>query len=187
MLAPVGGIPLAWPSTRPLGWQSTPTRASKHRRTTKQQQQQQQQQRQRQTSYSSTAARHTSHHRSNAQPNYYNPSRGWQALKRWLPVLTSPMRCCCFDLFLHTKQGAPKQKAVVIFSRSSKSTHRSKTICPLMNKSSSCGGKHPSLLPSSLILPRIFGSKRPLCPILDVRWYVALCWNSRLASFFQKR
>ena len=110
-----------------------------------------------------------------------------QELKPWLQALTSPVRCCCYDFFLHTKQGAPKQKAVVIFSRSSKSTHRSKTICPLMNKSSSCGGKHPSLIPRSLIFPRIFCRKRPLCPVLDVRRYVAICWNSRLASFLQKR
>ena len=164
------------------------TNTRKHRQTTKQQQQQQQQQqqRQRQTSHSSTAVRHTGHG-SNAQPNYYNPTRGWQALKRWLPALTSPMRCCCFDFFLHTRQGAPKQKGVVIFSRLSKSTHRSSTICPLMNKSSSCGGNCPSLIPSSLIFPRIFCRKIPLCPVLDVRRYVALCWNSRLASVFQKR
>ena len=150
------------------------TNTRKHRQTTKQQQQQQQQQqqRQRQTSHSSTAVRHTGHG-SNAQPNYYNPTRGWQALKRWLPALTSPMRCCCFDFFLHTRQGAPKQKGVVIFSRLSKSTHRSSTICSLMNKSSPCGGKYRSLIPSSLMFPRIFCRKRPLCPVLYVRRYVA--------------
>ena len=53
--------------------------------------------------------------------------------------------------FLHTRQGAPKQKAVVIFSRLSKSTHRSWTIFPLMNIASSFGGNHPRLMPSSLI------------------------------------
>ena len=139
------------------------------------------------TSPRSTAVRHTDHLRSNAQPNYYNPIRGWQALKRWLPALTSPVRCCCFDFFLHTKQGAPKQKGEVVFPRLTKSTHRSSTSCPLMSKSPSCGGKHPSLIPSSLIFPRIFRRKRPLCPVSDVRRYVSLRWNSRLASFFQKR
>ena len=160
------------------------TNTHKHRQTTKQQQQQQQQ---RLTSHSSTAVRHTGHHRSNAQLNYYNPSRGWQALSRWLPALTSPMCCCCFGLFLYTKQGAPKQKGVVIFSRLSKSTHRSLTICRLMNKSSSCGGKHPSLIPSRLIFPRVFCRKRSLRPVLNVRRYVALRWNPRLASFFQNQ
>ena len=125
-------------------WMTEHAQANK---TTKQQQQQQQQ-RQRHTSHSSTAVRHTDHHRSNAQPNYYNPTRGWQALKRWLPALTSPVRCCCFDFFLHTKQGAPKQKGVVIVSRLIKSTHRSSTICPLTSKSSCCG-KRPNLVPSS--------------------------------------
>ena len=37
------------------------------------------------------------------------------------------------------------------FSRLTTSTHRSSTICPLMNKSFSSGGKHPCLIPSSLI------------------------------------
>ena len=102
----------------------------------------------RQTLHSSTALRHTGHHRSYAQPNYYNRTRGWQALNRGLPALTSPVRCCCFDFFSHTKQGAPKQKGVMFFSRClSKSTHRSSSICPLMNKPSSCGGKRPSLIP----------------------------------------
>ena len=186
MLAPVGGIPTAWPSTMPLGWQSTPTRAIKHRQTTKQQKQQQQQ-RPRQTSHSNTAVRHTGHHPSKAQPNCYHQTHGWQALKRWLPALTSPVRRCCFDLFLHTKQGAPKRKRVMIFLRLSKSTHRCSTLCPLMNKSSSCRGKHASLVPSSWVFPRILCRKRPQCPVLDVRRYVALGWNSRLASFFQGR
>ena len=48
----------------------------------------------------------------------------------------------------------------MILSRSTKSTHRSSTICPLVNNSSSCGGNHPSLIPSSLIFPRIFCRKR---------------------------
>ena len=96
------------------------------------------------------------------QPNYYNPTRGWQALKRWLLALSSPVRCRCFVLFLHAKQGAPKQKGVVIFSRLGKSTRRSSTICPHTNKSSSGGAKHPSLIPSGLIFPRIFCRKRPL-------------------------
>ena len=46
------------------------------------------------------------------------------------------------------------------FSRLTKSTHRSSTICPIVNKSSSCGGKHPSRMPNSLIFPRIFCRKR---------------------------
>ena len=87
----------------------------------------------------------------------------------------------------YTKQGAPKQKEVVIFPRLSKSTPRSSNICPLMNKPSSCGGKQPSLIPSSLMFPGIFCRKRPLCPVLDVRRWVALSWNSRLASIFKKR
>ena len=57
---------------------------------------------------------------------------------------------------------------------------------PLMNKSSSCCGKQPTLIPISFIFPIIL-CRRPLCPVLDVRRYVALCWNSRLSSFFQKR
>ena len=94
--------------------------------------------------------------------------------KRWLPALTSPVRRFCFGFFLHTKRGAPKQKGVVIFSRLSISTHCCSTIYPLMNKSYSCCGKHPILIPSSLIFPGIFCCKRPPCPVLDVRRYVAL-------------
>ena len=61
-----------------------------------QQQQQQHQQRQRQTC--STAVRHAGHHHFNAQPNYYNPTRGWQALKRY--ALTSRVLCCCCFVLL---------------------------------------------------------------------------------------
>ena len=151
MLAPVGGIPHAWPSTMPLGWQSTLTVACKDRQTTKKHQQQQQ--RQRQTSRSSTPVRQPGHHCSNAKPKYYNQTRTWRALKRWLPDLTSTVRSCGFDLFSHTKQGAPKQNRVVFFfSRLTKSTHRSSTVCSLMNISS-CGGEHPSVIPSSFNIP----------------------------------
>ena len=183
MLAPVGGIPHAWPCIMPHGWQSTPTRASKQIQTTNNSN----------SSNNNNDDDNDRHHTAAPQygtqaiivptpnPNYYIPTRGWQSLKRWLRALTSPVRCCCFDLVLHSKPGAPKKKGVVIFSRLSKSTHRSSTICPLMSKSSSCGGKHPSLIPSSLIFPSIFCRERPLCPVLEVRQYVALCWNYRLA------
>ena len=63
----------------------------------------------------STAVRHTDHHHSNAQPNCYNSTGGWQALKRWLSDLTSPVLCCCFAFFLHTKQGAPKEGSCDFF------------------------------------------------------------------------
>ena len=48
------------------------------------------------------------------------------------------------------------------FSRLRKSTHGCSTICSLVKKFSCCGGKYPSLIPSSLIFPRIFCRKRPL-------------------------
>ena len=151
------------------------------------QQLQQQQQRQRQTSHSSNAVRHTGHLRCNGQPNYYNPIRGWQALERWLRALTRPVRYCCLYFFLHTKRGPPKQKRALIFARVRESTHRSWTICPLMNNASPCRGKHPCLILRSFIIHRIFCRKRLLRPVLDVRRYVALCSNTRLASFFRKR
>ena len=123
--------------------------------------------------HSSTVVRHTGHHRSNAQPNYSHQTRGGQVLKRWLPALTSPVRCCCCGFFLLTKQGAQRRGGVVIFSPLRKSTHRSSTIYSLMNKSCSCGGKYHSLIPSSLIFPRVLCRKRPLCPVFYVRRYVA--------------
>ena len=144
-------------------WMTEHTNTRKHRQTTKQQQQQQQH-RQRQTSHSSTAVRYTGHHRSNAQPNYYNPTRGWQALKRWLPALTSPVRCCSFKFSLHTSKVHRSKKESSFCSRLSKLTHRSSTICPLMNISS-CGGNHPRLISISLIFSGIFCRRWPLCPV----------------------
>ena len=171
MLAPAGGIPSAWPCTRLLGWQSTPTGASKHRRTTKQRQPQQQQQ-QRQSPHSSTVVRHTNHHHSNPQPYYYQ-TRGGNAET----MATSPDHpgalLLLWLLFTLQARYTEANGSREFFSRLTKSTHRSSIICPLQDKSSSYGGKHLSLIPSSLIVPRIFCPERPICPVLYARRNVA--------------